>query len=380
MLSPRQGVSCEWSFFTFEPRVGNAVLTSRVFASAALEGARTLSSNSLNRLPLVTLYLTERCNSRCVTCDYWRTGRADVTLESVRALLPSLERLQTRAVLISGGEPLLNPEWPQIAHELRSRGLSLWLLTSGLSLAKHARRVAQLFDAVTVSMDGTNPETYAAIRGLDAFDKVCEGVRAVTGYGLGANLRVTLQRANYRELPLFVGLARQLGVQQVSFLAVDVANPHAFGRIDDSVPDVALGSADLPVLAGILDSLERTHAAEFRAGFIAESPAKLRRILQYFAAIHGQASFPPVRCNAPEFSAVVDAKNRVQPCFFIPAPFDSTVRSDLSEVLDGEDMARLRKDIREQRRPECARCVCSMWREPGSFTGADYLAAPRVAV
>src|ERR1700730_5089516 len=125
-----------------------------------LEGACTLSSNSLSRLPLMTLYLTERCNSRCVTCDYWRTGRADVTLESVRALLPSLERLQTQAVLISGGEPLLNPEWPEIAHELRNQGLSLWLLTSGLSLAKHARRVAQLFDAVTVSMDGTNPETY----------------------------------------------------------------------------------------------------------------------------------------------------------------------------------------------------------------------------
>ncbi len=347
---------------------------------AAPEGVCTLSSNSLQRLPLVTLYLTERCNSRCVTCDYWRTGRADVTLESVRALLPSLEQLQTQAVLISGGEPLLNPEWPEIAHELRSQGLSLWLLTSGLSLAKHARRVAQLFDAVTVSMDGTNPETYAAIRGLDAFDKVCEGVRAVTGCGLPVNLRVTLQRANYRELPLFVGLGRQLGARQVSFLAVDVANPHAFGRSDDSVPDVALGVADLPVLADILDSLESLQAAEFRSRFIAESPAKLRRILQYFAAIHGRASYPPVRCNAPEFSAVLDAKNRVQPCFFIPAPFDSTVRSDLSEVLDGEDMTRLRKDIREQRRPECARCVCSMWREPGSFTGADYLEAPRVAV
>ena len=31
-------------------------------------------------LSLVTLYLTERCNSRCVTCDYWKHGRRDVTL------------------------------------------------------------------------------------------------------------------------------------------------------------------------------------------------------------------------------------------------------------------------------------------------------------
>ena len=48
----------------------------------------------LQRLPLVTLYLTERCNSRCVTCDYWRHGRIDLDLESVRRLLPSLMQLQ----------------------------------------------------------------------------------------------------------------------------------------------------------------------------------------------------------------------------------------------------------------------------------------------
>ena len=47
-------------------------------------------------LPLVTLYLTERCNSRCVTCDYWRHGRKDVTLESVQRLLPDLAALRTR--------------------------------------------------------------------------------------------------------------------------------------------------------------------------------------------------------------------------------------------------------------------------------------------
>src|ERR1700728_3331595 len=134
----------------------------------------------LQRLPLVALYLTERCNSRCVTCDYWRHGRVDMNLESVQRLLPSLAQLRTRAVLISGGEPLLNPQWAEIAQLLRAQGLSTWLLTSGLSLAKHARRASQLFDAITVSMDGTNARTYAAIRGLDAFDKVCEGIRAAT--------------------------------------------------------------------------------------------------------------------------------------------------------------------------------------------------------
>jgi hypothetical protein len=48
--------------------------------------------SNLQRLPLVTLCLTERCNSRCVTCDYWPHGRTDLDLEVVRRMLPSLDR------------------------------------------------------------------------------------------------------------------------------------------------------------------------------------------------------------------------------------------------------------------------------------------------
>src|SRR5579863_4333151 len=81
----------------------------------------TQEGGLLQQLPLVTLYLTERCNSRCVTCDYWRHGRLDTTLESVARWLPSLAQLQTRVVLISGGEPLLNPQWAQIAQLLKAQ-------------------------------------------------------------------------------------------------------------------------------------------------------------------------------------------------------------------------------------------------------------------
>src|SRR5277367_4663438 len=96
-------------------------------------------------------------------------------------------------------------------------------------------------------MDGTARETYAAIRGLDAFDKVCDGIRAVAMHGVAPGLRVTVQCANFRQLPAFVSLAKELGARKVSFLAVDGANPHAFGRTDDFKSDLALQPADLPV-------------------------------------------------------------------------------------------------------------------------------------
>jgi Fe-coproporphyrin III synthase len=325
-----------------------------------------LSSGSpLQRLPLVTLYLTERCNSRCVTCDYWRHGRTDMNPALVSRLLPSLRDLGTRVVLLSGGEPLLNPDWEKIAGLLKANGLKVWLLTSGLSLAKHARRASQLMDAITVSLDGTDPETYAAIRGLDAFDKVSEGIRAAADCGMKVGIRVTLQRANYRQLDAFVELAHQVGAHSVSFLAVDVANPHAFGRTDDFSSDLALQPEDLPVFEKLLNALEH-RAEDFRRGFIAESPIKLRRIHQYFAALHGLAAFPTVTCNAPEFSAVVGVQGRVQPCFFIPGPRPHEADHDLCKALNNESMVALRTSIREGRRSECVTCVCSLYRDPSS--------------
>jgi MoaA/NifB/PqqE/SkfB family radical SAM enzyme len=318
----------------------------------------------------VTLYLTERCNSRCVTCDYWRHGRRDLTLASIIDMLPEFEALETRTVLLSGGEPLLNPEWREIADTLRARSLHLWLLTSGLALAKHAKRAAPLFDSITVSLDGTNTATYEAIRGLDAFDVVCAGVRAAVAAGSKVGLRVTLQRANYRELPRFVTLARELGAAQVSFLAVDVANPHAFARLEGFPRDLALGADDIAVFDHLIGELEREHAAEFRNHFIAESPAKLRRMRDYFAAVCGQGAFPRVRCNAPEFSAVVGVDGRVAPCFFIPAP--TPEGRPLRVALASRPMSELRAKIRAGARPECARCVCSMWRDPAEFSSSEF--------
>jgi MoaA/NifB/PqqE/SkfB family radical SAM enzyme len=222
-------------------------------------------------------------------------------------------------------------------------------------------------------LDGTDRETYRAIRGLDALETVCDGIRAAARSGVPPGVRVTVQRTNFRQLPDFVSLAKELGARQVSFLAVDVANPHAFGRTGDFSRDLALLPDELPVFDQLLRAMERDCAADFRSGFIAENPVKLRRILEYFGAIHGKAAYPLVRCNAPEFSAVVGATGAVQPCFFISGPAEAkldgsgTTPGDLSLALNGEQMIALRRSIRIGARPECKTCVCSMWRNPQEF-------------
>ncbi len=331
------------------------------------------SDQQLQHLPLVTLYLSERCNSRCVSCDWWRSGHIDMDLATAARLLPGLAELQTKVVLISGGEPLLNPRWAEIAALLRAQGLKLWLLTSGLSLAKHAKRAAQLFEAITVSLDGTTAESYAGIRGVDAFDKVCEGIRAAAAAGASVGVRVTVQRANYRQLPQFVVLARELGARQISFVAVDVANTDAFGRATSPPADITLQPEDLPIFEQVLQRLERERAEDFESGLIADSARKLRRMQQYFRAVCGLGPYPAVRCNVFEFSAVIDASGHVRPCFFIPGPASDVVLNKLPQTLNSNAMTALRDQIRSGARPECGRCVCSLWRDPERRTTADFL-------
>jgi hypothetical protein len=87
-----------------------------------------------------------------------------------------------------------------------------------------------------------------------------------------------------------------------------------------------------------------------------------------------------VRCNAPEFSAVVGATGRVQPCFFISGPLDARLSDtgaqpggDLGSVLNSGGMSALRTAIRDGRRAECKTCVCSMWRDTSTFGAGDFL-------
>jgi MoaA/NifB/PqqE/SkfB family radical SAM enzyme len=174
----------------------------------------------------------------------------------------------------------------------------------------------------------------------------------------------------------FVDLARDCGAQSVSFLAADVGNPHAFGRqlTGGVASDIALRPEDLPVLQAMLDWMEIEQAADFRSGFIAERPPKLRRIAAYYAALCGLGEFPPVHCNAPAFSAVIEAGGTIRPCFFIPGP-GVQAAADLPRALNDGALRALRTDIATGRRPECARCVCSMWRDPQ----ADFGSAGRIA-
>ena len=317
-------------------------------------------------LPLLIFFPTGRCNSRCISCDWWKqSGADDLTIDEIRAVAAELPMLGTRLVVFSGGEPLLRPEVFDAAAIFRAAGTTLHLLTSGVLLERCAERVARHFARVCVSLDASTGELYRQIRGVDGLAAVDRGVARLRQMApeIPVTARATLHRANFRELPRLIDHARAIGLDGISFLPADVSS-RAFGR--DAPPDakaLALDRDEIPELEATIERAIAVYARDFDSGFIAEAPDKLRRLPRYYAALAGSESFPRVSCNAPWVSVVVEADGAVRPCFFHDA-VGNVRESPLTRIVTA-NLRAFRESFDVEANPVCARCVCSLktsWR------------------
>lgn len=325
---------------------------------------RTLQTGHISALPIVILMPHSACNCRCVMCDIWKDNKnlKQLTEEDIVGLLESLKKLGTQQVLMSGGEALLHPRFFRFCEILNTHGIKVSLLSTGLTLQKHAEAIIRHVNEVIISLDG-DPALHNDIRNIPgAFEKTAEGV--LTLKNLSPQFRVTartvIHRLNFHKWPAIIDAAKSMGLDRISFLPADVSS-HAFNRevlwSDLRQHEILPAEEELTELKTVLENIIRNFSADFESGFIAESPAKLRNIHTYYAAFYGHAAFPYKKCNAPWVSTVVEADGTVRPCFFHP-PMGNIKEQSLEEILNSKESIRFRKDLDMDSNSTCVKCVC----------------------
>ena len=335
---------------------------------------RSLKTHRISSLPIAILMPHSACNCRCVMCDIWKDNKnlKQLTEEDVKKLLGSLKRLGTKQVVMSGGEALLNTNFFRLCELIRSQNIRITLLSTGLLLKKNADRLLTLVNDIIVSLDG-DEATHDRIRNIDgAYARLKEGVQHLKSVDPSYRItsRTVIHRLNFRNWSALIKSAREIGIDQVSFLPADVSSS-AFNR---EIPwsaerqmEVAIDQTELDELRRVTDSLLVEHKHDFESRFIAESPEKINRIYTYYRAIHGLGEFPYKKCNAPWVSAVVEADGSVRPCFF-HEPLGNIHQHSLLEVLNGRGGVQFRKDLNMDENETCRRCVCSLnlppWASP----------------
>ncbi len=324
------------------------------------------------------MFLSDGCNSRCAMCNYWRNPKPNfMSRQLVDRIVGSLRCLGVRRVLLTGGETLLDPHWRETAQRVRAEGCEVCLMTNGLLLASQLDAAVSGADEVAASLDAATPATYRAIRGVDAFQIVVEGIRAARAAGLRVKVRTTVQRANYAELPQIMELAKALDVTALTFQAVNVyagpcfgdrwgpvpagsASPRESGRIRSHA---ALQRDEVPRLDALLDGIIAQNQAGLASGWLTESPAQLKEIAAYFDAVLGNRAFHRPRCDLPHRLMVIDVDGALRPCFFLPQ-FGHLEDRTLAEAFNDTGAIDLRRAYRRGNRPECEGCVGARCRKP----------------
>jgi MoaA/NifB/PqqE/SkfB family radical SAM enzyme len=148
---------------------------------AAVSGFENILPSSI--LPaLANINLTERCNARCITCDYWKTKHKDnITTQRAINLLNEMAEMKIRYLRLEGGEPLLRQDLFEILSFANgTRFNKVVLATNGLLLKKYAGKINDsIITNITVSLDsiGENNDIIRGIKGY--YDKVISNLKYI---------------------------------------------------------------------------------------------------------------------------------------------------------------------------------------------------------
>jgi len=117
-------------------------------------------TSKLRKSPFYVRYqITYRCNYRCKMCGQDHAGGKELKLEQIECAAQRLQKLGSRHVVITGGEPFMRKDLPEIIKIFKEHGFSIRVQTNGgkqVSEEFFVRCVEAGLQDVSVSLDTLN--------------------------------------------------------------------------------------------------------------------------------------------------------------------------------------------------------------------------------
>jgi len=256
--------------------------------------------------PVVVWNSTRACNLRCLHC-YANAGgepaAGEMDTAAARRFIDDLAAFRVPVLLFSGGEPLMRPDFFELAAYAREKGIRPVVSTNGTLITREtAWRLKQTgVGYVGVSLDGLE-ETNDRLRGIKgAFAAALEGIRHCVAVGQRVGLRFTITRENYLDLNAVFDLIEAEGINRACFYHLVYSGRGSRIRDLDLDPDQKRGVIDL-IWARTEDMLARGLEKEILtvdnhadAVYIylklkKSDPERARRVWQWLAASRGNRS------------------------------------------------------------------------------------------
>jgi len=318
------------------------------------------------------LEITNRCNLRCKGCilykGNWEPDR-DISFDELTMItdqLPDLEQI----ILHGVGEPLLNPDLPQMIRHLKNRNVYTLFNSNGILLDTGWQNdlIDAGLDELRVSLDAATPEGYRKIRNNSEFERIVQNLRSflkVQSAKQVSHPRLSLwflgTEDNIFELPEFVQLANDIGIGDIYLQRLVYFQDNDGYGVARSTK--SLQNSDGTYWELIQKSQEL--ATRFGIRFNASGLCRPGESIQSEA----RAESPWMRCYRPSTLVYITANGNLLPCCISPfstIDFASIVlgnvfETSLEQLWHGTRYKTFREKLQSSDPPKCCQGCGVLW-------------------
>jgi MoaA/NifB/PqqE/SkfB family radical SAM enzyme len=144
-------------------------------------------------LKICNYYVTLRCNDTCEFCSIWQKDEYSKVEERPYDLM-ALKRAGVGQLNITGGEPLLRGDLPEILKQAKDLGFVVCLMTNGILYPDKARQLYGLVNRLYFSLDYPMAEAHDRSRGVECFHQVVRSIELAREMKQNPIIKFTMTR------------------------------------------------------------------------------------------------------------------------------------------------------------------------------------------
>lgn len=164
--------------------------------------------------------LTYKCPLKCLYCSNpvnFHEMRNELSTEQWLRTFSDAADLGVVQLHLSGGEPVVRKDLPELIRHAHSRDLYTNLITGGTLLDEEKLR--ELKDCglehIQLSLQDTDRRTAELVAGIRSYDKKLEIARLIKKVGFPLTINVVMHRHNIDHVPALIAQAAELGAQRL---------------------------------------------------------------------------------------------------------------------------------------------------------------------